>query len=44
MYERSYLQQGGFTFTEGLPLIEDIEFNIRVFQDLPGLNVIGAQL
>ena len=44
VYERSYLQQGGFTFTEGLPLIEDIEFNIRVFQDLPGLNVIGAPL
>ena len=44
VYERSYLQQGGFTFTEDLPLIEDIEFNIRVFQDLPGLNVIGAPL
>ena len=42
VYERSYLRQGGFTFTEDLPLIEDIEFNIRVFQDLPGLNVIGA--
>lgn len=44
VYERSYLQQGGFTFAEDLPLIEDIEFNIRVFQDLPGLNVIGAPL
>lgn len=44
VYERSYLQQGGFTFTEDLPLIEDIEFNIRVFQDLPGLNVVGAPL
>ena len=44
VYECSYLQQGGFTFTEDLPLIEDIEFNIRVFQDLPGLNVIGAPL
>lgn len=44
VYERSYLQQGGFTFTEDLPLIEDIEFNIRVFQDLSGLNVIGAPL
>lgn len=44
VYERSYLQQGGFTFTEDLPLIEDIEFNIRVFQDLPGLNVIGGPL
>ena len=44
VYERGYLQQGGFTFTEDLPLIEDIEFNIRVFQDLPGLNVIGAPL
>lgn len=44
VYKRSYLQQGGFTFTKDLPLIEDIEFNIRVFQDLPGLNVIGAPL
>ena len=44
VYERSYLQQGGFAFTEDLPLIEDIEFNIRVFQDLHGLNVIGAPL
>ena len=44
VYARSYLQQGGFAFTEDLPLIEDIEFNIRVFQDLPGLNVIGAPL
>lgn len=44
VYEHSYLQQGGFTFTEDLPLIEDIEFNIRVFQDLPGLNMIGAPL
>ena len=44
VYERSYLQQGGFAFTEDMPLIEDIEFNIRVFQDLPGLNVIGAPL
>lgn len=44
VYERSYLQQGGFTFTEDLPLIEDIEFNIRVFRDLPGLNAIGAPL
>lgn len=44
VYEREYLQQGGFTFTEDLPLIEDIEFNIRVFRDLPGLNVIGAPL
>ena len=44
VYERCYLQQGGFTFTEDLPLIEDIEFNIRVFQDLHGLNVIGAPL
>lgn len=44
VYERSYLQQGGFAFTEDLPLIEDIEFNIRVFQDMPGLNVIGAPL
>lgn len=44
VYERSYLQQGGFAFTEDLPLIEDIEFNIRVFQDLSGLNVIGAPL
>lgn len=44
VYERSYLRQGGFTFTEDLPLIEDIEFNIRVFQDLPGLNVVGAPL
>ena len=44
VYERSYLQQGGFAFTEDLPLIEDIEFNIRVFQDLFGLNVIGAPL
>lgn len=44
VYACSYLQQGGFAFTEDLPLIEDIEFNIRVFQDLPGLNVIGAPL
>lgn len=44
VYERKYLLQGGFTFTEDLPLIEDIEFNIRVFQDLPGLNVVGAPL
>lgn len=44
VYECSYLRQGGFAFTEDLPLIEDIEFNIRVFQDLPGLNVIGAPL
>ena len=44
VYERSYLQQGGFTFTEDLPLIEDIEFNTRVFQDLSGLNVIGSPL
>lgn len=44
VYARSYLQQGGFAFTEDLPLIEDIEFNIRVFQDLHGLNVIGAPL
>ena len=44
VYERSYLQQGDFTFTEDLPLIEDVEFNIRVFQDLPGLNVVGAPL
>ena len=44
MYQRSYLQEGGFLFAEGLPLIEDIEFNIRVFQDLPALNVAGETL
>ncbi len=44
VYQRSYLQEGGFRFTEGLPLIEDIEFNIRVFQDLPALNVVGETL
>ena len=44
VYERAYLQQGGFQFKDDLPLIEDIEFNIRVFQDLHGLNVIGAPL
>ena len=44
VYERAYLQQGGFLFKDDLPLIEDIEFNIRVFQNLPGLNVIGAPL
>ncbi len=44
VYQRSYLQEGGFQFVEGLPLIEDIEFNIRVFQDLPALNVVGEML
>lgn len=44
LYEREYLLQNGFRFTEDLPLIEDIEFNIRVFQNLPGLNVIGVPL
>lgn len=44
VYQREYLQQGGFLFKDDLPLIEDIEFNIRVFQDLPGLNAIGAPL
>ena len=44
VYQRSYLQEGGFQFAEGLPLIEDIEFNIRVFQDLPALNVVGETL
>ena len=44
VYECAYLQQGGFLFKDDLPLIEDIEFNIRVFQDLHGLNVIGAPL
>lgn len=44
VYQRQYLLEGGFRFVEGLPLIEDIEFNIRVFQDLPGLNVVGAPL
>lgn len=43
-YERSYLLEGDFWFTEELPLIEDVEFNIRVFQDLPSLNVVGAPL
>ena len=43
-YERSYLLEGNFWFAEGLPLIEDIEFNIRVFQDLPSLNIVGAPL
>ena len=44
VYQRSYLQEGGFQFAEGLPLIEDIEFNVRVFQDLPALNVVGETL
>lgn len=44
VYQREYLQQGGFLFKDDLPLIEDIEFNIRVFQNLPGLNVIGMPL
>lgn len=44
VYQREYLQQGGFLFKDDLPLIEDIEFNIRVFQNLPGLNVIGVPL
>ncbi len=44
VYKRSYLQQGSFQFTEDLPLIEDIEFNVRVFQDLPALNVVGETL
>ena len=44
VYQRSYLQEGGFQFAEGLPLIEDIEFNIRVFQDLPALSVVGETL
>ncbi len=44
VYQRSYLQQGSFLFTEDLPLIEDIEFNVRVFQDLPALNVVGQTL
>ncbi len=43
-YQRSYLQEGGFQFADDLPLIEDIEFNIRVFQDLPALNVVGETL
>lgn len=44
VYQRSYLQEGDFQFVESLPLIEDIEFNIRVFQDLPALNVVGETL
>lgn len=44
VYQRSYLQEGGFQFADDLPLIEDIEFNIRVFQDLPALNVVGETL
>lgn len=43
-YERSYLLEGDYRFTEDLPLIEDIEFNIRVFQNLPSLNIVGAPL
>lgn len=43
-YERAYLLEGNFWFTEDIPLIEDIEFNIRVFQDLPSLNIVGAPL
>ena len=44
VYQHEYLQHGGFLFKDDLPLVEDIEFNIRVFQDLPGLNVIGVPL
>jgi glycosyltransferase involved in cell wall biosynthesis len=44
VYQRSYLREGGFQFTEDLPLIEDIEFNVRVFQNLPALNVVGETL
>ncbi len=44
VYQRSYLQKGGFLFADDLPLIEDIEFNIRVFQELPALNVVGQPL
>ncbi len=44
VYQRSYLQEGSFCFADDLPLIEDIEFNIRVFQDLPALNVVGQLL
>lgn len=41
LYERNYLINGGYRFVEGLPLIEDIEFNVRVFQDLSQLNLLG---
>lgn len=43
-YECSYLRKGDFRFADDLPLIEDIEFNIRVFQNLPSLNVVGEPL
>lgn len=44
IYERDYLIEGSLLFVEGLPLIEDIEFNIRAFQNLPSLNIVGEPL
>lgn len=44
IYNRQYLLDGKYSFVEDLPLIEDIEFNIRVFQNLPSLNIVGAPL
>lgn len=44
LYERNCLINGGYRFVEDLPLIEDIEFNVRVFQDLSQLNLLGKPL
>lgn len=44
IYNRQYLLDGKYSFVEDLPLIEDIEFNIRVFQNLSSLNLVTAPL
>lgn len=44
LYSRQYLLNGRYVFKDDLPLIEDIDFNVRVFQDLPSMNIVGASL
>lgn len=43
VYSRSFLQSLGIAF-ETVPLIEDIKFNVAVFQNLVALNVVGAPM
>lgn len=43
-YDISYIKNHHLVFENDLPLIEDITFNIKAFQDLPQLTIIEDEL
>ncbi len=42
IYRADYLKNNGARF-ENITLIEDVQFNIRVFRDLAGLNILATR-